>query len=108
MRTISSLGHYVATVAGDVLYLHHLAESRVSGPLAGDFVSLDVATRYPWSGSAEMRVHRSPAAEFGLAVRIPGWSRVVSVRLNGEPPAPDTDGRGYLLIRRLWQPGDVI
>jgi uncharacterized protein len=108
MRLLASLGHYVATVAGDVLYLHHLTGSQVTGALAGDIFSLDVATQYPWSGSAQIRVRGCPAAECGLAVRIPGWNREVSLQLNGEPLVPQIDSRGYLVVRRHWRPGDVL
>ncbi len=108
MRLIASLGHYVATTAGDVLYLHQLTEAQITTPLAGEVFSLDAATSYPWSGSAEFRVRRCPAAECGLAVRIPGWSGGPSLVLNGERLAPQPDGRGYLVIRRRWQPGDML
>ena len=108
MRLIASLHHYVTTTAGDVLYVHQLTGSRITTPLAGDVLSLDVVTRFPWAGSAEFRIRRCPAAECGLAVRIPGWSDDRSFRLNGELLAPGSDGRGYLVVRRRWQPGDVL
>jgi DUF1680 family protein len=108
MRLVASLGHYVATAAADVLYVHLLAQAQVSVPVAGGLLSLDVATDYPWSGGIEFRVRQSPEAECGLAVRIPGWSREVTVALNGEPLPTQVDERGYLVVRRRWQPGDVL
>ncbi|MGB6453257.1 MAG: beta-L-arabinofuranosidase domain-containing protein [Streptosporangiaceae bacterium] len=108
MRLIGSIGHYLATVAGDVLYLQQLAESRISAPLAGDAIELAVTTRFPWDGSAELQVRRCPAVECGLALRVPAWSPQVPVRLNGQPLEPQADGRGYLVVRRRWQPGDVL
>jgi len=41
-------------------------------------------------------------------VRIPGWSREVTVTLNGEPRPAPVDDHGYLVIRRRWQAGDVL
>ncbi len=108
MRLVASLGHYVATVAGDVLYLHLLAESAITVQLAGEILSLDAATRYPWSGSAELRVRRAPAAECGLAVRIPAWSSADSVSLNGQRLRCQADDHGYLVLRRRWQAGDLL
>jgi uncharacterized protein len=108
MRLVASLGHYVATAAADALYVHLLAPGQVSLPLAGGTLSLDVATDYPWSGEVEFRVRQGPEDECGLAVRIPGWSREVTVALNGEPLPAQADDRGYLVIRRRWQPGDVL
>jgi uncharacterized protein len=108
MRLVASLGHYVATAAADVLYVHLLAQAQVSAPLAGGVLSLDVATDYPWSGAVEFRVRECPEAECALAVRIPGWSREVTVALNGEPLPTQVDDRGYLVVRRRWRPGDVL
>ena len=91
MRLIASLGHYIATVAGDVLYLHQL--DRLAGQRRGCRRALSAwtsppATRgraRPSSGCAAR-----PDGECGLAVRIPGWSRDASVCVNGEPVAwPD-------------------
>jgi DUF1680 family protein len=108
MRLLASLQHYVATVAGDVLHLHHLAGSQVTVPLAGGTFSLEVATGLPWAGSAELRVTAAPAAPCGLAVRVPSWSRGMPVSLNGQPLESKADDHGYLLVRRRWQAGDVL
>jgi hypothetical protein len=108
MRLVASLGHYVATTAADAVYIHLLAQAQVTVPLAGGTLSLDVTTDYPWSGKTEFGVRECPEAECGLAVRIPGWSREVTVALNGEPLPTQVDDHGYLVIRRRWQPGDVL
>ena len=108
MRLTASLEHYIATVAGDVLYLHQLTGSRIAARLPPGNVSLSTATSYPWAGTAEIRVHRAPDAACGLAVRIPGWCRDASVSVNGRPHASGTDDRGYLIVRRRWQPGDTV
>jgi uncharacterized protein len=108
MRLVASLDHYIATVRGDDLHLQQLTGSRITAPLAGGVLQLDVTTDYPWSGSAELVIREAPAAECGLAVRIPRWSRGTTVRVNGEPLPADPDGHGYLLVRRRWRPGDVL
>ncbi len=108
MRLMASLEHYIATVASDVLYLHQLTGSQVGSRLPQGNVSLSMATSYPWTGAAEIRVHSAPDAECGLAVRIPGWCRDTSVSVNGEPLTTEADGLGYLIVRRRWQPDDVL
>jgi uncharacterized protein len=108
MRLVASLEHYLATTAGDMLYVQQLAQSQISVPLADGVFSIDIATGYPWEGSAELLVHSAPAAECGLAIRIPRWSRDFTARLNGTPLAAQPDGHGYLAIRRQWQAGDVL
>jgi uncharacterized protein len=108
MRLLASLHHYLATTAGDVLYLHQFAGSRIAAQLPAGPLVVDVATRYPWDGRVEIRVVTAPDQECGLAVRIPGWSPDATLTLGGEPlPRPASD-RGYLTVRRHWQPGDVL
>ncbi len=108
MRLIASLNRYVATISGDALYLHLLGQARVTAPVTDGVISVDVSTDYPWDGSIELTVVSAPASECGIAVRIPAWSAGVSVRLNGERLAAEQGEHGYLLLRRTWQPGDVL
>jgi hypothetical protein len=108
MRLLASIGHYVATTADDVLYVHLLTGASIDTNLAGGALGVDVTSGYPWSGRAELRVREAPAGGCGLAVRIPGWSRDARFSVNGSPVAPDPADRGYLVLRRDWQPGDVL
>jgi DUF1680 family protein len=108
MRLLASIGHYVATTADDVLYVHLLTGASIDTSLAGGRLGVDVTSGYPWSGRAELRVREAPAGGCGLAVRIPGWSHDSRFSVNGSPVAPDPADRGYLVVRRDWKPGDVL
>jgi uncharacterized protein len=108
MRLVASLGHYLATTSNDALYVHLLTGSQLTGEVAGGQLTVDVSTDYPWSGSAELTVRTSPDRECGLAVRVPGWSRLVTVRLNGDPITVQAGANGYLVVRRQWRSGDVL
>ena len=55
-----------------------------------------------------MEVRNAPPEACGLAVHIPAWCRDARFRVNGSPVAPDPAGRGYLIVRRHWMPGDVL
>jgi uncharacterized protein len=108
MRLIASLEHYIATVAGDVLYVHQFPAATIAAPLAGGDLEFDMVTNYPWSGMVDLRVRHAPADSCGLAVRIPGWSAGARFSLNGQPVTAAADAHGYLVVRRHWQPGDVL
>ncbi|MGN6176653.1 MAG: glycoside hydrolase family 127 protein [Streptosporangiaceae bacterium] len=108
MRLLASLQHYLATTAGDVLYLHQLGPASVGTDLGGGAFGIGITGDYPWSGAVELRVRRAPEHGCGLAVRVPRWSGGVSAALNGEPLAARADEHGYLLVRRRWRPGDVL
>jgi DUF1680 family protein len=107
MRTLASLEHYLAAVAGDILHLHHFTGAQVSTSLAGGILALEMVTDYPWCGTVTLRVTDAPPAECGLAIRVPGWSPNPKFLLN-DAPVLATVQHGYLIIRRRWQPGDVI
>ena len=107
MRTFASLEHYLAAVAGDILHLHQFTGAQVSTSLAGGILALDMVTDYPWSGTVTLRVTDAPPAECGLAIRVPGWSSNPKFLLN-DAPVVATVQHGYLILRRRWQPGDVI
>ena len=97
----------MATVAGPVLYLQLLTGCELTAQLPDGPLGVEVTTRYPWAGTAEIKVTAAPASQSGLAVRIPSWASGVSVRVNGQRsgrPGPD----GYLVVSRRWQDGDVL
>ena len=103
MRLAASLEHYLATESGGTLYIHQYTGSRLSG--AG--LDLEVTTDYPWSGAVYLRVLAAPRAGRGLALRVPAWSASTRISVNNDPEravAPP----GYRILRRIWQPGDVI
>jgi DUF1680 family protein len=108
MRLVASLAHYAATVAGDTIYLHQFAGSRITADLPAGRLVLDVTTDYPWSGSVDLVVAEGPEGECGIAVRVPSWSSEVTVSLNKQAISPTADGNGYLVVTRQWSPGDTL
>ena len=108
MRTLSSLGHYFAT-AGEAS-----AEIHLYGPMdialqiggVGD-VRMRVETRYPWDGAIKLTVEEATGSRWRLALRRPGWCEGATVTVNGQSADVATD-KGYFVIERAWQPGDVI
>src|SRR5215472_15106037 len=107
MRLVASLEYYLAAVAGNTLHIHHFAGASVSTGLAGGTFALDMATSYPWSGAVRWQVTSAPPGECGLAIRVPAWSTNPDFLLNGSPVVPAIRN-GYAVIRRRWQPGDVV
>ncbi|MBB5867308.1 DUF1680 family protein [Allocatelliglobosispora scoriae] len=93
MRTVASLGHYLATRDEDCLYLHQYAP----GTIRSSDVELAVATDYPWDGRVGISVARAPAT-WRLALRIPAWSRTTTVLVDGTPVPVTPDERGYLVL----------
>ncbi|RIX26654.1 glycoside hydrolase family 127 protein [Amnibacterium setariae] len=99
MRTLSSLGAYVATtgVDGDSLQVHQYVQGTVRG--AG--LVLDVETDFPRDGRVLVTVRSAPEGEAELGLRVPGWAS--GATLDGEPVEP-----GLARRRRLWSAGDRL
>ena len=107
MRLLASVQHYLASTAGDTLYLHQFTGATVTTPLAGGTLDVAVSADLPWSGEVTVRVTQAPAGPCGLALRVPAWSGSPQLLVNGEP-VQATAAQGYLTVTRTWQPGDVL
>jgi uncharacterized protein len=98
MRTLSSLGGYLATGDASGIQLHHYAPATIE---SGE-VRLTVETGYPWDGEVGVRVDRAPEREWTLSVRVPAWAEGATLT-GADDPAPGT----YASVRRRWRAGDV-
>ena len=107
-RLVASLGQYLYS-GGDAVWVHLFASSRAELDVAGMKVKLIHKTEYPWRGMVRIEVRPEGDQEFPLNVRLPGWCRQVTLRLNGEEldPAAATRG-GYIRLSRSWSPGDTV
>jgi hypothetical protein len=55
-----------------------------------------------------IKVNRASDKEFALRLRIPGWAKSASVRINLRPADSSLKPGSYHEIRRAWQMGDVV
>jgi DUF1680 family protein len=105
IRTIASLGTYLATRTGAGVQIHQYAPAVVE---AGDGIRLAVGTGYPLDGEVTVTVARTPATGWTLSLRIPAWCRGATVAVNGEPVPATVGERGYLDLTRVWRDGDTV
>ena len=106
MRTIASLGAYLATYTDAGVQLHQYAPAAVA---PGNGVEFTVDTRYPLDGTVTVTVTGTPTEPWTLSLRIPDWCRGATVTVNGGAPEAAVPGeRGYLDLERTWQVGDVV
>src|SRR5262249_27733510 len=91
------------------IFVHLYATSTALLPINGQRVRVRQETAYPWDGTIQIRVEPEVPAEFGLNLRIPGWSRQALVSVNGENVhLDDSLQNGYLHLARRWEAGDQI
>jgi DUF1680 family protein len=99
MRTLASLGGYLATSDADGIQLHQYAAGTIT---AGD-TRLTVQTDYPWEGLIRVRVDQAPSREWTLSVRVPAWAAGASLTAGGR--RQDVAAGTYASVRRHWRPG---
>lgn len=109
-----------------MIYVNLYGSSTAELKLDSTNVRLDQTSNYPWDGDVEIEIQPEQAAQFKIALRLPGWlnapfpsdlySYVSSeeqkpiralITVNGETLAPEIE-KGYAIVERQWQPGDVI
>lgn len=107
-RLLTSLGEYVYTSNEDTLFAHLYIGGEAAVSLRGNAIKVKQTSELPWSGNVTFTVEPQQAAEWTLALRIPGWCRGQAViRVNGE----ETTGlirEGYAYITRTWASGDTL
>ncbi len=106
-RLLASLGGYVYSQGkGEArvnLYVQGSGELEVDGCR----VELRQKTDYPWDGRIRIAVTPAQPVHFTVALRIPGWSRGATLKVNGRNVRPVV-ARGYARLVRRWQAGDRI
>lgn len=103
-RLVTSLGQYLYSTKGNRIYMHLYMDNHVSVSVQNRPVSLDVTTGYPYDGRVFVT---ASAGDYSLCLRIPGWSRRFSVRVNDEA-VPYAMEQGYAVLSREWLDGDRV
>ena len=107
VRTIAQASQYAYATSERGVYVVLYGSSRVKTPHA----TLTQETNYPWDGRVRITVEGTSEKEFSIFLRIPGWARGATVRVNDRPgdgPAPLVAPGTFCEIRCAWKNGDVI
>jgi len=107
-RTVLLVGKYAYAYSDDRVYVNLFVGGTGRIPLPKTPVALDVQTDYPWQGTVKIGVEPERPAEFALCVRIPGWCRGATARLNGAEVKKLELCKGYAVFRRRWVPHDAV
>ena len=102
MRTLASIGHYVATTRGNDVQIHQYMNATVNAGL-----KLRMETNFPWDGNVTLTVTAVDDQPHTLSLRIPAWCAGPALAVNGERQALNAPA-GYAILDRTWQPGDVV
>ncbi len=125
VRVMPSLGGYIYAVRDDSLYVNLYIGGGATATVAGVPVQVAQETDYPWSGAIRLILAPERPETWTLRMRLPGWAMGHPVpsdlyrylpladapqpmlRVNGERVPLEMEA-GYAIVRRAWQPGDVV
>ncbi len=108
-RLLASLERYVYSQGKNEIYVHLYVAGAAEFDLAGSKVRLTQKTQYPWKEKVRLIVRPEKPAEFTVALRIPGWCRAASLKVNGRAVRlARITKKGYAKIKRLWKSGDTV
>lgn len=123
-RFLPVVPELIYAAAGPRLFVNLFVASRASLEVQGVPLRLEQTTRYPWEGRVELRLLTPVPIDLELWIRLPGFTRgrpvgsdlyaylepaaaTPTLRVNGGQVTPAVE-RGYAVVTRRWQPGDVV
>lgn len=111
-RLLSSVSAYAYTENEDTLFVHLYMGSILEKTVGEHKADIRVEADFPWEGTVRAQIRTDEAFSFKLALRIPGWCRNYSIKVNGEEQdREELQGAvrdGYLYLERIWQDGDRV
>jgi len=109
VRTVAEVDNYAYGKSENAIWVNLYGGSTIKTELpGGHVVKLTQETEYPWNGRVSLTINECGGAAFALKLRIPGWAKSATVRLNGELLKVSPTPASYFELRRVWRPGDVV
>ena len=124
-RFIPSIPGYVYATSDAGVYVNLYGANQAGITLGnGKRIDMSQKTSYPWEGNIELTVTPESKQEFSIMLRIPGWvdnrpvpsdlytymnadEKKIVIKINGEVQNAPIE-KGYAVLARKWEPGDVI
>lgn len=88
-----------------ILYCAGTVTAKVAD---GSEVTLEEKTHYPFSDSIQFTVHTKKNIQFPIYLRIPGWCKNASIKINGEEQKTASPPDAYTRIENTWKDGDKV
>ncbi len=109
VRTIAEVNDYMYCIGEKGLYINMYGGNVLNTELHdGTKIKLEQTTNYPWDGKIVITIKEATSNVVNIFLRIPGWSKGYSLRINGSyPKVRDRDG-GFVIAGRKWNVGDKI
>lgn len=106
-RLLSSIGGYAYEQNEKELFMNLFIGGGIDAVVGGRKNHISVETSYPWSGEVKITIDNEQDTDFTYALRIPGWCRNYTLKVNGKEEEYSVE-KGYARFTRTWKAGDVL
>jgi len=109
IRTIAEVNDYMYSIGEKGLYVNMYGGNVLNTELHdGTKLKLEQTTNYPWDGKITVTVLEPTAKPVNIYLRIPGWCKGYSLKINNFFPMVRDMENGYVIAGRQWKAGDKI
>ncbi len=127
VRFLPETGSNIYAKNESEIYLNQFIGSESDILLDKGLVNITQVTAYPWDGNVKIHVDPEASFDFKLHIRIPGWARGellpgdlynysdsqeenndIILKINGERIDKLNMDKGYAVIDRIWDKGDIV
>jgi len=106
-RGIARIVNWIYAYNNDGIFINLYESSHASVNISGNSVSLTQTTSFPETGHVALRLQPEKPFQFTLWLRVPEYS-ISDITINDGFFQAKPDDNGYLSIRRVWTPGDLV
>jgi DUF1680 family protein len=107
VRTFAESAQYAYAKSADAIWVNLYGGNTLATELNGEKIRIAQETEFPWSGRVRVKILQAGKKEFAVKLRIPGWAKAATVRVNNRS-AETVASESYFEIRREWQAGDFV
>jgi DUF1680 family protein len=109
VRTVAEVSNYAYGRSDRGVWVHLYGGNKLDTEVPGKGrIKLTQETDYPWDGRVKITVHAAPAEAASLFLRVPGWTKGATLKVNGQAEKQDLEPGRYAEVRRRWKPDDVV
>jgi uncharacterized protein len=109
IRTIAEVSDYMYSIGEKGLYINMYGGNVLNTELHdGTKLKLEQTTNYPWDGKIVLTIKEAAANPVNIYLRIPGWCKSYSLKINNSFPKVIDMENGYVIAGRQWKAGDMI
>jgi len=123
-RFMPSIPGYAYAQSSKKIFVNLYVQGDARIELDNNVVELEQVTEYPWKGDIQIKMKPEKSDSFKLYLRVPGWAEARPLpsdlyrytEVSQEKPVLKVNGevvpllleKGFAVIERIWQKGDII